>query len=98
MKKLTLLVAALLVAAGLQAKDYVVTSPDGLITVTVSAGDGVSYTVDKGSVRLLDPSRVSMTLQDGTLFGGKDKFRVSRRSVDETFAAQNFKRATVRDH
>ena len=98
MNKLTLLAAALFVAVGLQAKDYVVTSPDGLVAVTVSVGDGVSYTVDKGSVRLLDPSRVSMTLQDGSVFGGKDKFRISRRSVNESYAAQNFKRATVWDH
>ena len=98
MKKLTLLAAALSVALGLQAKDYAVTSPDGSVTVTVSAGDGVSYTVDRGGICLLNPSRVSMTLEDGTVFGGNDRFRVSRRSVDETFAAQNFKRTSVRDH
>ncbi len=82
----------------LQAKDYVVTSPDGSVTVTVSDGDAVSYWVDCNGVVLLEPSFISMTLQDGTVFGGKDKFRVTRRTVDESFDVQNFKRARVRDH
>ena len=98
MKRVTLLLAALAAAVGLNAKDYVVASPDGAVVVTVSDEGGVSYTVERAGVRLLDPSRVSVTLQDGTRFGGSDKFRVSRRSVDETFPAQNFKRASVRDH
>ena len=97
MKKLLFVAMVLFLAMGLPAKDYVLTSPDGLVTVTVSTGDVVSYTVDHGGIRLLAPSRVSMTLQDGTVFGGKDRFRISRRSVDEFVAAQNFKRAAVRD-
>lgn len=91
------LVAATLLSAGLGAKDYVVSSPDGMLTVTVSAEDFVTYAVDRAGVRLLKPSRISMTLEDGTVFGGKDKFKFSKRSVDQTFSAQNFKRAEVRD-
>ena len=98
MKKLIMVAAAVSVALGLQAKDYVVTSPDGAVSVTVSAGETVTYSVDRAGVRLLSPSAISLTLQDGTVFGGKDKFRVSRRSVDQTLPAQNFKRASVRDH
>ena len=92
------MLAALASAALLQAKDYVVASPDGNVVVTVSAAEKVSYTVDLAGIRLLDPSFISMTLQDGTVFGGKEKFRASSRSVDVTVPAQNFKRASVRDH
>ena len=98
MKRVVLLVAALASALLLQAKDHVVASPDGNVVVTVSAAETVSYTVDRAGVRLLDPSRISMTLQGGVVFGGNDKFRVTRRSVDVTVPAQNFKRASVRDH
>ena len=99
MKKLLLVfVAALAVSAGLGAKDYGVVSPDGLLSVTVSAGDFVTYSVQWDGVKLLNASRISMTLENGTVFGGKDNFKVTRRSVDQTFAAQNFKRAEVRDH
>ena len=98
MKRLFLVSALLAAAFSLQAKDYFVTSPDGAVTVTVSADDCVSYTVERAGVRLIDPSRVSVTLADGTVFGGKEKFRIVRRSVDVTVPAQNFKRASVRDH
>ena len=98
MKKNLFLLLFLSLGLLLQAKDYVVTSPDGSVTVTVSDGDAVSYWVDCNGVVLLEPSFISMTLQDGTVFGGKDKFRVSRRTVDESFDVQNFKRARVRDH
>ena len=98
MKQIALMAAAFALAVAAQAKDHVVTSPDGAVVVTVSAAENVTYSVDRAGVRLLDPSRVSMTLQDGTVFGRNDKFRVSRRSVDVTVPAQNFKRASVRDH
>ena len=98
MKKNLFLLLFLSLGLLLQAKDYVVTSPDGSVTVTVSDGDAVSYWVDCNGVVLLEPSFISMTLQDGTVFGGKDKFRVTRRTVDESFDVQNFKRARVRDH
>ena len=98
MKRIVFLLTALALSTGVFAKDYVVTSPDGTVVVTVSDGAGVSYTVDRAGVRLLDPSHISMTLQDGTVFGGPDKFKVTRRSVDATWPAQNFKRASVRDH
>ena len=98
MKKNLFLLLFLSLGLLLQAKDYVVTSPDGSVTVTVSDGDAVSYWVDCNGIVLLEPSFISMTLQDGTVFGGKDKFRVTRRTVDESFDVQNFKRARVRDH
>jgi alpha-glucosidase len=90
--------ATLSVAFGLQAKDYILTSPDKAVVVTVSAGDYVTYSVERGGVRLLSPSRISMTLVNGTVYGGKDRFKVTRRSVDTTVPAQNFKREKVRDH
>ena len=98
MKRLALCIAALAAAVGLQAKDYVLTSPDKTVVVTVSTGDYVTYSVERAGVRLLSPSRISMTLVNGTIFGGKDRFKVTRRTVDTTYPAQNFKREKVRDH
>jgi len=98
MKKIALLISVLLVAAGLPAKEYQLKSPDRAIVVTVNSGEQVSYSVERAGIRLLDPSHISLMLLDGTRFGGNDRFRVSRRSVDNTVAAKNFKRASVRDH
>ena len=90
--------AALVVAWGAQAKEYVVKSPDGKIVVTVYDGNHVSYSVDRDGLKLLAPSQISMMLSSGYMFGGKDSFKVARKSVNQTIPARNFKRAQVRDH
>ena len=97
MKKIVLMMAAFVAAFVAQAKDYELKSPDGKIVVTVSSGNHVSYSVEREGLKLLAPSQISMTLLNGSMYGGNDSFRVSRKSVDTTIPARNFKRATVRD-
>ena len=97
MKKLCLLVATLSVVVALQARENILKSPDGTIVVTVNSGEHVSYSVQKSGIKLLAPSQISMMLLNGTMFGGRDNFRVSRRHVDQTIPVSNFKRASVRD-
>ena len=98
MKKIILLMtAAVLAAFAAQAKENVVKSPDGKIVVTVDCGENVSYSVEREGVKLLAPSKISMMLVGGYKYGGKDNFKVARKSVDQTIPAKNFKRAQVRD-
>ena len=98
MKKIVLLMAALLAAFVAQAKDFVVKSPDGKIVVTVSSGENVSYSIERDGVKLLAPSRISMMLIGGYMYGGKSNFKATTRRVDQTIPARNFKRAKVRDY
>ena len=98
MKKIVLLMVALAAAYGAQAKDYVLESPDGKIVVTVQDGENVSYSIERNGVKLLAPSQISMMLSSGYKFGGKTSFKATRKSVDQTLPARNFKRKTVRDH
>ena len=98
MKKIVLLMAALAAAFVAQAKEYVVKSPDGLITVTVNSGEHVSYSIERDGIKLLAPSRISMMLVGGYVYGGKSNFKVTRKTVDQTVPARNFKRTSVRDH
>ena len=98
MKKIILLAAVIATAFVAQAKDYVLKSPDGKIVVTVGSGDHVSYAIERDGIKLLAPSQISMTLVGGYVYGGKDSFKMTRKSVDQTVPAQNFKRAKVRDH
>ena len=98
MKKTIMLMAALAVAFAAQAKDYVVKSPDGKIVVTVTSGEHVSYSIERDGVKLLAPSQISMSLVGGYRYGGKDSFKATRKTVDQTIPAKNFKRAKVRDH
>ena len=93
-----MLMAALAVAFAAQAKDYVVKSPDAKIVVTVSSGEHVSYSIERDGIKLLAPSQISMSLVGGYRYGGKDSFKATRKTVDQTIPAKNFKRAKVRDH
>ena len=98
MKKIVLLMAALAVAFGAKAKDYVLKSPDGKIVVTVTQGENVAYSIERDGIKLLAPSQISMSLVGGYRYGGKESFKATRKTVDQTIPAQNFKRAKVRDH
>ncbi len=103
MKKFLLLTASLLCSAtlslGAAPRTYSLASPDGRLSVSVELGEEISYTVEADGVLLLAPSRISMTLSDGTVYGGAAKLRkVSRTSADRTYDAAVYKRSRVRDH
>ena len=101
MKRFLLLTTMALCSAlalGAAPKNYTVASPDGRLKATVELGERISYTVEADGVQLLAPSEISMTLSDGKVYGGAAKLRkVSRTSVDQTYAAAVYKRSQVRD-
>ena len=83
------------------AKDgnYQVSSPDGHITASVTVGENISYTVSRDGQTLIAPSKISMNLSDGIVFGQNDKVRKTvRASFDETFPTVAYKKAEVRDN
>ena len=82
----------------LTAKSYELKSPDGCITLGISTGNSVCWTLSRNGVSLIKPSEIALTLADGTIYGGKTAIRkAQRRSVSQTIPTQNFKRATVHD-
>ena len=82
----------------LTAKSYELKSPDSSITLGISTGNSVCWTLSRNGVSLIKPSEIALTLADGTIYGGKIAIRkAQRRSVSQTIPTQNFKRATVRD-
>ena len=71
-KKWISLLAALMVAAiSLKAADkvYKLESPSGELKVEVTAGSQLAWTVEMNGTKILDKSALSMTLEDGTVFG-----------------------------
>ena len=58
------------------AKDYIVKSPDGNISVTVSTGAKTTYSVDFNGQKVLAPSPLSMTFDNGVVVG--DHMKVSK--------------------
>ena len=98
MKKLLTILTLALAAASLQAKDYKVLSPGGELSVTIQADKTLQWSISLGEEVLLKPSPLSLTLADGTVIGAGTKVRRAvRKSVSQTLAAQNFKRAQVED-
>lgn len=101
-KRVIFLAAAILGAAFpsfAKNRDYQVSSPDGHITVSVTVGENISYTVSRAGQTLIAPSTISMNLSDGIVFGQNDKVRKTMRSsFDETFPTVAYKKAEVRDN
>jgi len=97
MKKFVLLLS-MLACVSLWAKDYTLSSPDGRLLVSVSAGEPLTYSLSYDGRALLDPSEIGLTLEDGTVYGGKTKFRKAvRKSADQTIETALFKRSAVQD-
>ncbi len=63
-------------AVSVTAKDYTVTSPDGTITAKIMIDNNLSWSLTMDGQQLIAPSEISMTLEDGTVYGaGKCKVK-----------------------
>ena len=69
--------------------DYKVTSPDGKLTMTISVGDNVTYTVTDGEQTLIAPSAIALVLEDGTTLGEKPRVSSSRKGSNPMVGAPN---------
>lgn len=91
-----LLLTATIVAAA--PKSYVTSSPDGRLVATVYVGESITYSVEDSGEQMIAPSEISMTLSDGTVYGGAARLqKVTRRSVDRTVTPVVYKKSSVRD-
>ena len=99
MKRLSIFCVAILLATGAAAqKTYELSSPGGVLKVMVESGENLTYTVEHGGDQLLDKSEVSMTLSDGTVYGGSQKApKVSRRTVNDVHSTVAYKKSQVED-
>ena len=97
-KRILSVLAAVLVAVAVQAKDYKVMSPDGRVCIDIQNNAELSWSVSMDGQPLLSPAEISLTLENGTVFGKNMKVRKAiRKSVSQTLPAQNFKRSFVKD-
>lgn len=84
MKKMLLITATLVVALGVYGKDYTVSSPDGNLALTISAGKTTSWSLDVEGKRVIDGSRIALRIKDGKVLGNDVVVRrAGRRSVSE---------------
>ena len=79
-------------------RKHLVASPDGKLSVTVESGDQLNWSLSFDGVQLVAPSQISMTLADGTVYGGPAKVvREVREGVDGIIQARNYKKSEVKD-
>lgn len=98
-KNLISALAFLLPAAAMAVqKPYSISSPDGNISVEVTVDGQVSYSLYHDGDLLLDESSISMTLDDGTVYG-LDSGRPVCRTVsgDRTIESPFYKKSEIRD-
>ena len=100
MKKLliALCLSVLALSAAAAPKQYSVSSPDGKLVVKVYTGENLSYAVSAEGTCLVAPSEISMTLSDGTVYGGAAKVqKAATTKNDKTVRPVVYKKAEVRD-
>lgn len=96
----TIFLAAVLSAAALSAApaNQSLQSPDGRLSISVSTGDGIFYTMSHDGTVLIENSPISMTLSDGTVYGGEARLQKAvKTSVDRTIDAAVYKKSAVED-
>ena len=95
------LVSALLllsVSLGAADKTYTLQSPSGNLKVQVTAGSQASWAVEAYGTSVLEPSVISMTLDDGTVLGADMKVKKAvRRSVDHFVTPEVYRREKVKE-
>ena len=79
------------------AAEYEVTSPDGKVKVKVLNAEGTRYSVAYDALALIADSPLSMTLEDGTVWGSSKVRKASRKSVDEPINATFYRKAVVKN-
>ena len=84
MKTLKVLILCVLCAFSAQAqKQYSLTSPDGKLKTNVTTGKQLTYDITFHNQQVLEASPLSMTLDNGEVWGENDKVsKVTRKSVN----------------
>ena len=96
MKKLLLFTLIMLCVSAFAQKQYTLQSPDKDITVTIEAGEQLTYAVSHGNTCVLTPSPIGMKLADGTTLGTKPAVKSAKTlSVNQTLASPLYKRTEL---
>ena len=79
-------------------KSFKIPSPDGKIGIILTAGERLAYEVRVDGRTVVAPTPVSMTLSDGTVWGGSvQPSRIRKGTVDSSFATPFYIKERVAD-
>ena len=95
MKKIIPIFLCWLACISLQAKDYVVASPDGHLKATVTDNERIEWTIMHDDVTVLAPSAIGIRTTTAN-WGTKTRIqKAHQRSISETIPTVAYKRAVV---
>ena len=100
MKKLTILFLCSWIVLTAQArKVFQLDSPDGHLSTTITLGDELTYDITCNGQQVLAASPLSMTLEDGTVWGDHPQLAgSSRKEVDLLIDSPFYRSSRLRDH
>lgn len=100
MKKLTILFLCSWIVLTAQArKVFQLDSPDGHLSTTITLGDQLTYDIKCNGQQVLAASPLSMTLEDGTVWGDHPQLAgSSRKEVDQLIDSPFYRSSRLRDH
>ena len=100
MKKLTILFLCSWIVLTTQArKVFQLNSPDGHLNTTITIGEQLTYDIKCNGKQVLAASPLSMTLENGTVWGDHPQLTSSsRKEVDQLIDSPFYRSSQLRDH
>ncbi len=82
-----------------ETREFELKSPDRMITINISVGNKVKYSVRHGNTMIIKGSEISMELGDGHVLGvGGTVGKVATNAVDEVLQADFYKKKEVKNN
>jgi len=83
----------------LKAKEFKASSPDGKTWLKVTVGESMTYQIESGGLKIIEPSKIAMTLSDGTVIPGAYPSVRSEnlKPVNNTISTTVYKKSVVTD-
>ena len=79
-------------------REIKLSSPDGKTDALISVGQTIKYSISQDGVEVLAPSQISMTLNDGTIWGiSPELLNVEEESVDEIIETPRNKSTEIKN-
>ncbi|HEY6914979.1 MAG TPA: glycoside hydrolase family 97 protein [Paludibacter sp.] len=100
MRKFFLILITVLSGTSLYAqKSYQVKSPDGKLTVVISVGKTITYSLLHETQEMISSSPISMQLENGAAFGNNSKVKTAKLvSADQIITTPFYKRSKIHDY
>lgn len=100
MRNLLLIICSFTVIFNLSAqKSYQLKSPDGKLITSIVVDEKISYSISHQKDIILNPSPISIELDNGQSFGINSKLKNTKvSSVDQTIESPFYKRSRIRDN